>query len=452
MKSYNLPSIHNCKVAVIGLGYVGLPLVLEINNQKYCFLTNKLNNRKILGFDINKSRINEIKDGFDRNKIFSYEEIKNIKNIKFSENKELLNDIDVFIITVPTPIDAENNPDLSFVRNASKLVGEAIKLNINNRCNQIIIYESTFYPGVTEEICVPILESNSGKIFNDEQLDSTFYCGYSPERINPGDKEHNLNSVIKVTSGCNARVASWVDEFYGSFIKAGTFKTSSIKVAEAAKIIENTQRDINIALVNELSMLFKKVDIDTQEVLSAASTKWNFHKYKPGLVGGHCIGVDPYYLTYMARKISFNTRLISAGRVINDYMYQHLSQLILKEIEKQKEDSGNINILILGLSYKSNCSDVRNSQLIKLIKSIKIKNIKFTIVDPQIDQEQVFNDTGLKSYKSIPKNQKFRIIIFALYHEEFKNLSKQVLNKYSYKNTIIFDLNNKIIGSNVIHF
>ena len=451
MNKFNLPPLNNCSIAVIGLGYVGLPLASAIANQRKCILSSNKIKRKVIGFDLDNSRIKELKEGFDRNKISCKNSKDYLENIEFTADTNLLKNVDVFIITVPTPIDKKNNPNLTYIQEASKIVGESIRSLEKNKLNKIIIYESTVYPGLTEEICIPIIEKNSGLIHNNLKNEETFFCGYSPERINPGDKNHTINTIIKVTSGCNEYVASWIDKFYGSFIKAGTFKASSIKVAEAAKIIENTQRDINIALVNELSMLFQKIDIDTQEVLDAAGTKWNFHKYVPGLVGGHCIGVDPYYLTFKAREIGFDTKLISAGRSINDFMQEYLFQKIIKLLEIQNEDPSDIKILLLGITYKSNCSDMRNSQLVSLVEKIKKRNLEIIIVDPKVNREKALEEKSLEIFKNIPKNEKYSVIIFGLYHEEFHNLSIDVLKKSTKNNAAIIDLTNKINGENVIH-
>ena len=451
MNKLNLPNLYKCSIAVIGLGYVGLPLAVAISNQKRCLLSKNKSQRKVIGFDLDISRIKELKKGFDRNKISSKNTKKHLENIEFTNDRNLLMKVDVFIITVPTPIDMKNKPNLNFIKEASKLVGESIRSLGTNKFNKIIIYESTVYPGLTEEICVPIIEKNSGLIHNNPKNECTFFCGYSPERINPGDSNHTINTIIKITSGCNDYVASWIDEFYGSFIKAGTYKVSSIKVAEAAKIIENVQRDINIALVNELSMLFKKIDVDTQEVLEAANTKWNFHKYRPGLVGGHCIGVDPYYLTFKAHEIGFDTKLISSGRSINNYMYEYLFQEIVNLLRKQNEDKNDIKILLLGITYKSNCSDMRNSQLVLLAEKIKKRDLKITIVDPKVDRKKALEEKNLEIIEKMPKNKKYSIIIFGLYHKEFNHLSNEVLKKSTKNNTVIIDLTNKIYGENVIH-
>ena len=446
-----LPKLEDCTVAIIGLGYVGLPLMLEIGQKSICLLTKKKLDRYVFGFDINKKRIEELSIGFDRNRIFSKEQIKKVSNIKFVKNENLIKNADVFIITVPTPINEKNEPNLTYIKKASKMVGKLIKDNNESLKNPIIIFESTVFPGLTEEICIPIIEKESKKKYNSNQFKNSFYCGYSPERINPGDSKHTLDTITKVTSGCNEKVANWIDYFYGSFISGGTFKASSIRVAEAAKIIENTQRDINIALINELSIFFKKLDINTYEVLDAASTKWNFHKYMPGLVGGHCIGVDPYYLTFKAKEIGHETKLISAGRNINDYMHHYVVEQILVHKRKRKVYFAKEEILLLGLSYKSNCGDIRNSQLINLVKIFQNKKMNITLVDPKVNKEEVLENEGLSALSSIPINKKYTIIILALYHDEFKELTKEKLLDLCHKDALIFDLTNNLDGEDIIH-
>ena len=446
-----MPKLNNCNVGIIGLGYVGLPLALKIANQKQCLVTQKKTNRKVIGYDIDKIRIEELNRGIDKKNIFSKKIINDTKNIIFTHKIDTLMRSEVFIITVPTPINIKNEPDLYFLKEASKIVGECIKGQNYKVRNPIVIYESTVYPGVTEEICVPLIEQISGKKYNCEKYTNSFYLGYSPERINPGDLKKTIDSITKVTSGCNKYIANWIDSFYKSFISAGTFKASNIRVAEAAKIIENTQRDINIALVNELTILFKKLNINTNEVLDAANTKWNFQRYSPGLVGGHCIGVDPYYLTFKAKEIGLNTKLISAGRSINDYMHEYFFEQILTKLKKREKTLKYEDILLLGLSYKSNCGDIRNSQLISLVKNIKKKKMKITIVDPLVNKKEVFNEIGLESLDIIPKLKKYSVIIFALYHKEFEKLGVRELSKISKKNTIIFDLTNKLSGENVFN-
>ena len=446
-----LPKLENCSVAIIGLGYVGLPLALEIAKKNTCLITKKKIQRIVFGYDINKKRIEELERGKDRNKIFSQNQIKNAKNLHFISDNISINNVDVFIIAVPTPINSKKEPNLFYIKEASKMVGNLIKDDTKRLTNPIIIYESTVYPGLTEEICIPILEKYSNKKHNSIDFRDSFYCGYSPERINPGDSKHSIDSITKVTSGCNKKVANWIDAFYGSFISGGTFQANSIKVAEAAKIIENTQRDVNIALINELAILFKKLNINTNEVLEAANTKWNFQKYMPGLVGGHCIGVDPYYLTFKAKEIGYETKLITAGRNINDYMHEYLMDQILFYKGKRKTNYLEDNILILGLSYKANCGDIRNSQLISLVKGFKNKNIKVTIVDPKVDKEEVLKETGLLSLSSIPINKKFTIIILALFHDEFKLINKEKLLEFALEDTLIFDLTNNLVGEDIIN-
>ena len=444
-----LPNLENCSIGIIGLGYVGLPLALQIAKQTICLLNKNKLERLVFGYDVNEDRIEELSEGFDRNKIFSKEEINNIKNIKFVNESNKLKNIDVFIITVPTPINCKKEPDLTHIKNASKLVGELIK-NRNESINPVIIFESTVYPGLTEEICIPIIEKQSNKKHNSKDYINSFYC-YSPERINPGDKKHTIESITKGTSGCNKKVSNWVNSFYGSFINGGTFQSSSIKVAEAAKIIENTQRDINIALINELAILFNKLNINTKEVLDAASTKWNFQKYMPGLVGGHCIGVDPYYLTFKAKEIGYKTKLISAGRDINDSMHEYLMEQILFHKSKRNNDFPEENILLLGLAYKSNCGDIRNSQLIYLVDNFKNRDFKLTIVDPLVDREDIKKKLGFICLSNIPTNKKYSIIIIALYHDVFKEFSKNKLLEHSLKGTLIFDLTNTFHGEGIVN-
>lgn len=446
-----LPNLNNCSVAVIGLGYVGLPLALKIAENNNCLLTNSKIRRKVTGYDFDLNRVKQLEKGIDRNKVFSKEDLKNNPSLKYTNDINLLKDIDVFIVTVPTPINKDNEPELYFIKSASETIGKSINLQNTKNDNQIIIYESTVYPGLTEDICIPILEKYSDKKFNKLDYKSTFYCGYSPERINPGDGKNTLENIVKVTSGSNEIVAHWVDSFYGSFIKAGTFKAKSIKVAEAAKVIENTQRDINIALVNELSILFNKLKINTNEVLNAASTKWNFHKYKPGLVGGHCIGVDPYYLAYKANEIGFNTTLISAGRNINDCMHEYLFKQILLKIEHRKKSFDKEKVLILGVTYKENSSDMRHSQIINLLENLKNNNMEITAVDPLVEPELFFSITGFNVHQYIPNNKKYSIIIFALDHNEFGDIKKNKIDKLSYQETIVFDLTNKLNGENIFH-
>ena len=436
---------------MIGLGYVGLPLAKIIAKNKKCLVSGQKINRKIIGYDLDKSRIKQLINGIDRNNISGSYGFNKIESLEFTYNLEILKNVDVFIITVPTPITKNKDPDLFFIKEASKTVGNLIKSSNSSKDNQIIIFESTVYPGVTEDICVPIIEQFSKKKFNSNRYKNAFYCGYSPERINPGDPENTIDKIKKITSGSNEEVSIWIDSFYSSFIDAGTFKARNIKIAEAAKIIENTQRDINIALVNELSILFKKLNIDTNEVLEAAATKWNFHKYKPGLVGGHCIGVDPYYLTFKAREIGFKTELIASGRKINDYMHEYLLEQIILQSRKRNVKYQKENVLILGITYKENCPDIRNSQILLLVENMVRKNMNITIVDPIVDPKKVYEKINLKSYESIPESEKYTIIIFALNHLKFDYISNQKIKEISYQETIVFDLTNKLFGENIFH-
>ena len=452
MKKFNLPDLNSCSIAVIGLGYVGLPLAYAIANRRLSLIDKKILTRRVVGYDLDKQRISELKNGFDRNKVIKENQKDNFGSIFFTDKNNDLNDIDVFIITVPTPLKDNNEPDLSFIMEASIMVGKAIKLNSNSNNNQIVIFESTFFPGATEELCAPLIAEYSGKNYNSQSHHNSFYCGYSPERINPGDKEKTIDSIVKVTSGSNKIISVWIDNFYKSFIEAGTFNVSSIKVAEAAKIIENTQRDINIALVNELAILFKKMNIDINEILDAADTKWNFQKYRPGLVGGHCIGVDPYYLTFKARKMGLVPDLILAGRKVNDNKHEYLLEQILLKIKNRNKKIKFENVLILGISYKSNCPDIRNSQLIYLVKNMIQRKMNITIVDPLVNQEDLFSKTGLSSLSEIPKNNKYSLIIFALSHEQFEYIDYKKLKNLSTSNSIIFDLTNKVIGKDIYHF
>ena len=444
------PLNNNCKIAILGLGYVGLPLAIEFCKSRKCLITGKQLNRSVIGFDINENRINELKNNIDYTEQFTQEDLKKLNNIKFTSDENSLIDADVFIITVPTPINANNEPDLRFIKKASRDIGFVIKKRREypkeNQSNPIIIYESTVYPGATEEIFIPLIESNSG-----QKLNQDFFCGYSPERINPGDSENTIDKIKKVTSGSNDLVASWIDSFYASFIDAGTFKVRSIRVAEAAKIIENTQRDINIALVNELSILFKKLNINTNEVLDAAATKWNFHKYKPGLVGGHCIGVDPYYLTFKAREIGFKTELIASGRKINDYMHKYLLEQIIIQSSKRNVKDQKEKVLILGISYKENCPDIRNSQILLLVENMLKRNMDITIVDPIVNSQKVYEKINLKSYELIPESEKYTIIIFALNHLKFDYITNQKIEELSNDETIIFDLTNNLSAENIFH-
>ena len=432
----SFPDLNNCTIAVIGLGYVGLPLAVSFAKTKNCCLTNEKLERKVFGFDINERRIQDLKTGFDKTNEISDKHLLLQENLSFTSNLEDLYAADVFIITVPTPIDKFKKPDLSFLKKVSKLVGSVIKSRIK-RPNPIILYESTVYPGATEEVCIPIIESESEFILNED-----FFVGYSPERVNPGDKEHRLESITKVTSGSNIYAASWIDSFYSSIIKAGTYKASSIKVAEAAKVIENTQRDLNIALINELAFIFNKLGISTSEVLKAACTKWNFLDFKPGLVGGHCIGIDPYYLTYKAKSLGYYPKVVLAGREINDSVAKWVVEQMVINMAKKKIHLAGTDVLILGFSFKENCNDFRNTKVLDIIEHIKSYGINPIIVDPVVDKDEAFNEYKIDILDKIPPKKIFKGIIIAVAHNQFKLLEKSDWERMKSSDSIIIDIKN----------
>tara|TARA_Y100000589_G_scaffold329778_1_gene377427 strand:+ start:14831 stop:16105 length:1275 start_codon:yes stop_codon:yes gene_type:complete len=409
--------LRNIKICIIGLGYVGLPLALEFGKK-----------RETLGFDINQQRIKELQQGLDKTHEKTNSEILGSKFLKFSYLEHDLKKYNCYIISVPTPIDELKLPNLNPLKDASKKVSKYLKKN------DLVVYESTVYPGCTEEICVPILEEGSKLKYNKD-----FFCGYSPERINPGDKEHKITDIQKVTSGSDVNSANIIDEIYKQIIPAGTHKAKSIKIAEAAKIIENTQRDLNIALINELSMLFKDLEIDTEEVLKAAETKWNFNSYRPGLVGGHCISVDPYYLTYKAKQINFKPEIILAGRKINDNMPNHICKTLINYMNIKKMNSKKANILIMGLSFKENCSDLRNTQVINLYKILSKESSIVDIYDPMIREEDAFKAYKIKLINN-PKFNFYDAIIVAVAHNIFKELGLKNIKKYCKSTSIIYDL------------
>lgn len=404
------------KIAVIGLGYVGLPLALEFS-KKYT----------VLGFDTNQERINNLKAGIDFTLETTAEELKVSKNLIFSSDTALLKYCNVFIVSVPTPVDKFNSPDISLLKLASKTIGKALKKG------DIVIYESTVYPGCTEEDCVPILEKTSQLVYN-----SDFFCGYSPERINPGDKINTLTSILKLTSGSTPQTAQVVNALYASIITAGTYLTPSIKVAEAAKVIENSQRDVNIAFVNELALIFNRLGIDTQQVLDAAATKWNFLKFKPGLVGGHCIGVDPYYLAQKAESVGYRPSILLAGRRINDAMSDFIADEILKGVIESDVKVKGSNILIMGITFKENCTDVRNTKVVDIFTKLTAFGLKVTIIDPWADAKQVEEEFSVK-LQSIAalSNIKFDAIVHAVAHKEFQLFD---FEKFSHSSTFIYDV------------
>ena len=405
------------KLGIIGLGYVGLPLALEFAK-----------NRKVIGFDIKKKRIEELNSGIDKNLESSKEEFQNSKQLNFTSNDQDLKQANCFIITVPTPIDELKKPDLQPLLQASEMIGKIIKEG------NLIIYESTVYPGCTEEVCVPILEKFSNLKFNRD-----FFCGYSPERINPGDKKHTISNIKKITSGSTPKILDLIDSLYNEIITAGTHRASSIKVAEAAKVIENTQRDINIALINELSMIFSKLNIDTKEVLDAAGSKWNFLPFKPGLVGGHCIGVDPYYLTHKAESVGHHPKIILAGREINDNMGSHVVSEMIKKMEKKKINIKKSKILIMGLTFKENCSDVRNSGVKMVFERLKKYTHNLDLYDPWTDSEEIKKIYGTNLQQSLDKN-KYDGVIIAVAHKIFIEMGKIEILNLCKKNHVIYDL------------
>ena len=405
-------------IAVIGLGYVGLPLAVEFGKK-----------RTVIGFDIKDQRVSELASGVDHTLECSAEELREAKHLSFTSDSEQLKKAQVFIVTVPTPVDKANRPDLTPLVKASETVGKVLKLG------DVVIYESTVYPGATEEVCVPVLEKYSGLVFNKD-----FYCGYSPERINPGDKEHRLPSIRKVTSGSTAEVAECVDGLYAEIITAGTYKASSIKVAEAAKVIENTQRDVNIALMNELSLIFNKLGIDTLEVLLAAGTKWNFLPFRPGLVGGHCIGVDPYYLTHKAQELGYHPEVILAGRRINDSMAKHVADETVKLMLKKGLSVLGSKVLVLGLSFKENCPDVRNTKVVDIVKGLLAYNTLVDVYDPWVDLKEAKAEYGLNCLSSMPENNTYSAVILAVGHDQFKALGIDGIKAFAVENAVIFDV------------
>ncbi len=405
------------KIAVVGLGYVGLPLAAAFGEK-----------RDVVGFDINPKRIAELKDGVDFTREVSKEELAVSKGLSFTESLDGIRDCQIFIVTVPTPIDEFKSPDLTPLVKASESVGSVLKRG------DIVIYESTVYPGATEEVCVPILEKVSGLAFNQD-----FHAGYSPERINPGDKEHRIATIKKVTSGSTPAIADEVDALYAGIITAGTHKASSIKVAEAAKVLENTQRDLNIALMNELSMIFSKLKIDTHEVIAAASTKWNFLPFKPGLVGGHCIGVDPYYLTHKAQAIGYHPEIILSGRRVNDNMGPYAASELVKAMIKAGHTVANARVLIMGFTFKENCPDLRNTRVIDVVKELSEFGCKVDVTDCWADNEEAEHEYGIKLNQN-PEKAQYDALLLAVPHREYVARSSHDLREYMKDNGVLFDL------------
>lgn len=400
------------KIAIVGLGYVGLPLAIEFG-KKY----------QTIGYDINEARINELKAGFDNTLECTEEQLKSAINLQFTSRIDDLKSAKTFIVTVPTPVDQVNRPDMQPLAKASKMIGGIIKTG------DVVIFESTVYPGATEEVCVPIIEKESGLKYNHE-----FYCGYSPERINPGDKINTLTTIRKITSGSNPEVASAVDALYQQIITAGTWKASNIKVAEAAKVIENSQRDLNIAFVNELSVIFDLIGIDTLEVLEAAGSKWNFMPFRPGLVGGHCIGVDPYYLTHKAEELGYHPQVILAGRRINDEMPKIAARKIIKLMTVNKIDVSKSTVGVMGITFKENCPDIRNSKVVDLVDELKSWGVEVIITDPWANGKELFDEYGLL-LSDIDQNSKLDALVVCVGHKEFRKLTPEDLYSYCKKDT-----------------
>lgn len=402
------------KISIIGLGYVGLPLAVAFSDKF-----------EVIGFDVNEKRVEELNKFNDKTLEIDLEKLKNAitnNKMKLSSKIDDIKECNFYIVSVPTPVDKNNRPDLTPLLKASQSVGSVLKKG------DIVVYESTVYPGATEEECVPVLEKFSNLKFNED-----FFCGYSPERINPGDKEHTITKIKKITSGSTKKVADIVDDVYASVIKAGTFKASSIKVAEAAKVIENTQRDINIAFVNELAMIFEKMHIDTTEVLKAAGTKWNFLKFSPGLVGGHCIGVDPYYLTHKAQELGYHPEIILAGRRINDNMGKYAANRVIKLMIKHDKKINKAKVLILGITFKENCPDIRNSRVIDVVKELKEFGCNVDVYDPWADKNEVLREYNLNLIENLNLNN-YDAVVLAVAHDEFKNLD------FSNLNAVTFDI------------
>jgi len=407
-------------IGIVGLGYVGLPLALEFSKKT-----------KVVGFDLNKERILELTKGEDRNSEVLNSKIKNPKNIEFSYDKTKLKNCNIFIVTVPTPVDNKNLPDLTLLKKACEIVGKYIKKN------SIFILESTVYPGCTEKFCVPILERVSKLKFNKD-----FYCGYSPERINPGDSKHNFKNIVKITSGSNDQTSRKINNLYKSVFKI-THQTDSIIIAEAAKVIENIQRDLNIALVNELSIILDKLNVNTKKVIEAAGTKWNFQKFYPGLVGGHCISVDPYYLTYVAKLNNYNPKVILAGRKINNHMKLEVVKKFLSAIKRSKINTKKIKILVMGITFKENVSDLRNSQALEVVKILLDKKFNLDIYDPLIKKEKIeFKNKNIYLKKTLPKKRTYDAILILTPHDKIKSISSKKLIKTCKKKFVLFDIKN----------
>jgi len=412
-----IPEIRKCRIGVVGLGYVGLPLAVEFG-KRY----------ETTGFDVKAERIAQLRRGRDVTLEASRAELKEAKRLSFTTDLNKLKSCQVFIVTVPTPIDDYKRPDLTALRRASESVGTVM------RRGAVVVYESTVYPGCTEEVCVPILERVSGLKFNRD-----FFAGYSPERINPGDKSHRLTTIRKVTSGSTPQVTEFVDRLYGSIVTAGTHKTSSIRVAEAAKVIENTQRDVNIALINELALIFNRLGIDTEEVLNAAGSKWNFLPFRPGLVGGHCIGVDPYYLTHKAQEIGYHAEMILAGRRLNDNMALYVTGQITRLMATKRIHVKGARVLMLGVTFKENCPDIRNSKVVDVVRELTSHGAKVDIYDPWANASECRHEYGLKTLRDL-KRGRYDVAVVAVAHRQFRELGARGVRRLCKKNHVLYDI------------
>ena len=409
--------LEQLKIAIMGLGYVGLPLAVEFGKKV-----------QTTGFDINLQRIQELNNFQDHTLEVSAEELAQVENLSYSSHIEQLKQCNFFIVTVPTPIDNFKQPDLTPLIKASQSIAQILKQG------DVVVYESTVYPGATEEVCIPVLEQYSGLVFNQD-----FFVGYSPERINPGDKQRKVTNILKITSGSTDEVADYIDTVYQLIIEAGTYKAPSIKVAEAAKVIENTQRDVNIALINELALIFNKMNIDTEEVLKAAGTKWNFLPFRPGLVGGHCIGVDPYYLTHKAQSLGLHPEIILAARRLNDRMGEYVATQLIKEMVKQRIQVVGARILILGLSFKENCPDIRNTKIVDMVKALKEYDLDLDIYDPWVSPQEVEHEYGFAPLLTLEQHQ-YDAIVIDVAHDQFKQMSVNDFEKLGKAQHVLYDL------------
>ena len=409
--------LEQLKIAIMGLGYVGLPLAVEFGKKV-----------QTMGFDINLQRIQELNNFQDHTLEVSAEELAQVENLSYCSHIEQLKQCNFFIVTVPTPIDNFKQPDLTPLIKASQSIAQILKQG------DVVVYESTVYPGATEEVCIPVLQQYSGLVFNQD-----FFVGYSPERINPGDKQRKVTNILKITSGSTDEVADYIDTVYQLIIEAGTYKAPSIKVAEAAKVIENTQRDVNIALINELALIFNKMNIDTEEVLKAAGTKWNFLPFRPGLVGGHCIGVDPYYLTHKAQSLGLHPEIILAARRLNDRMGEYVATQLIKEMVKQRIQVVGARILILGLSFKENCPDIRNTKIVDMVKALKEYDLDLDIYDPWVSPQEVEHEYGFAPLLTLEQHQ-YDAIVIAVAHDQFKQMSVNDFEKLGKAQHVLYDL------------